>query len=294
MFMYMYTTEVFSLERNVRIYDIFQPDSFEMNYLILASDSEVYEINSKNLDLIKLAYSAFEKENYVAINFNDFKINKLLSARNKIEKITLKSVKENIEMPSDILYQSIPTPMDNYDVSSIDTIEDVNDLFKTQNNNTRWRSQCYNRAHVWVYELSKKSFSGKKLKLGKNWMFFTRKYIREFRYKWWFHVTPYINIKNENEDIILDREFTKKPTLISEWKNIFIRNKADCPVVEYYSHYRDFQWDNYCYFIKSNMYYWQPYNIENLEKGKSEKVEWSNSELRHAYRNAIKYWDGQL
>ena len=185
----------------------------------------------------------------------------------------------------------VPTPLDGYSLTSIYNLDDANKLFRSQRTRTKRRSQCYNRAHVWSYELKKRGVNS-----GKIWIFFTKRYIKEYRYKWWFHVAPYIKVKGQSESIVMDREFTRKPETETKWKNIFMKNNAPCTTVEYYSDYRNYFWNGpkFCYIIKSSMYYWQPFNIENLEKGEPEKKSWVTKELEQAYRNAIRGWDGEI
>jgi hypothetical protein len=214
--------------------------------------------------------------------------------RGNVVGIELQSVNE--PEPAFEYHFDTPTPIDNFHMSTLSSMKEATKLFKTQKSRTRNRSQCYNRAHVWTYELSKRltEQSNERFKPGKVWMFFTKKYIREFRYRWWFHVTPTTKVRGAHEDIALDRTYTKQPTPLTDWKNLFIKNRAFCPTVKYYSSYRKNQWSHYCYLIKSSMYYWQPFNIENLEKGKKEKTEWKRYELKRAYRNALRSWNGRL
>jgi hypothetical protein len=276
-----------------KIHEIIYPDNIESYYLILTKDGNVYELDKGENNLIDLVYDALSSNLDIKIQISDFYINDLTQTREKILDISL--ISYDLETSQVFRKNSIPTPIDNYQVTNVSSISNAESLFQTQNSNTRWRSQCYSRAHVWAYELSKNnSTQDKTFNVGKVWMFFTRRYIKEYRYKWWFHVTPFIYTDDNEEEVILDREFTRNPQTLTDWKNIFISNHAPCPVVEYYSDYKDNQWSNYCYHIKSSMYYWQPYNIENLEKGSAEKKEWVNSELRRAYSNGMRYWDGEL
>ena len=137
-------------------------------------------------------------------------------------------------------------------------------MFATMRRGIRNRSQCYNRAHVWAWELNKKVYNDRKIQVGKIWLFFTRKYIREYRYKWWFHVSPFVDVNSELR--VMDRKFTKGPLPEKTWTDIFIYSKQRCTEVYKYSDYRDHQFATHCYVIKSSLYYWQPYQVDNVER----------------------------
>jgi hypothetical protein len=266
-----------------KIHEIIYTDANENYHLVLTKSGDVYELDKSNQELLGTIYNALLGDLLIKIQVTDSYINDLIQKREQI--LDIKLISYNYGQDKVTIKREIPTPIDDFEVSSVSSMTIAESLFQTQNPNTRWRSQCYNRAHVWAYELSKNN----SINIGKVWMFFTRRYIKEYRYKWWFHVTPFIYSNDTEEEVILDREFTRNPKSLTDWKNIFIRNQEPCPVVEYYSDYKDNQWSNYCYHIKSSMFYWQPYNIENLEKGDAEKKNWIDSELRRAYSNAIKY-----
>lgn len=73
-----------------------------------------------------------------------------------------------------------------YEPTILSGQDEANKIFKKLNGRYRRRSECYNRAHVWSYE----SLSRFSLKSMKVFLFFTRKYIREYDFGWWFHVSP--------------------------------------------------------------------------------------------------------
>lgn len=273
-----------------KIHNILTPDKYGSEFLVMADSGDVFEISPDEEEILNAAYLALETNSVVTIDLSDLSINKLLGKRENISKI---EISNNLSIPTveSEFDTNIPTPLDNYEFTTLNSYEDAQKLFKTQQNRTRRRSQCYNRAHVWSYEMSKRNVNS-----GKIWLFFTSRYIKEYKYKWWFHVAPYVKVAGEAEDIVMDRKFTRNPAPLSVWKNVFMKNKADCTTVEYYSDYRNnhFNGRKFCYIIKSSMYYWQPFNIENLEEGKEEKTSWNQDEMKKAYRNALKRWDGDL
>lgn len=273
-----------------KIHDIIKPLKGESKYLIFATSGDVFELDANNKEAVEAAYYSLEQNLIIDIDLVDISLNKILGVRENISKINM--LNEELEYSAESFVETeIPTPLDDYKLTTICNMDDASKLFKSQRSKTRRRSQCYNRAHAWTYELSKRGVHS-----GKVWLFFTKRYIKEFKYKWWFHVAPYVQVKDAAEDTVMDREFTRRPTPLTKWKNIFMKNNAPCPTVKYYSDYRDNFWNGskYCYFIKSSMYYWQPFNIENLEKGEPQKNSWNIDELEQAFRNSIRGWNGEL
>jgi hypothetical protein len=149
----------------------------------------------------------------------------------------------------------------------------------------RKESQCYNRAHIWSYEWRVKHdiFSSKA------WLFFTRKYIRKFNFEWWFHVSPALHVK-ENDKVffrVTDKKYAHVPLKLKQWSDIFVKNRADCPVVNTYSEYANYPETGWCYTMKTSMYYYRPIDIEMLEKNGTQRQIWNSAEVRQAYKEAF-------
>ncbi len=274
------------------IVDLMEPITTEEEVVVFGTDGRVYEIASENKELIALAKAAKAEMLEVEVELRDLVgAQDLLSIRNEITKISLssrelsqkayayagmKSFKEDEE--------EIASIKNSY-VSDFNYEETLQELFWGQRNDTLMRSECYNRAHIWAWELNKHYQNGRKIQTGKIWLFFTRKYIREYKYKWWFHVSPYLTL---NGDVrVMDRSFTQTPVDEKSWTDNFMKNYADCPEVFKYTDYENYQYDSYCYVIKSSVFYWQPYQVENVEKRNIGRHGWNKWELRKAYRQAI-------
>ncbi len=160
------------------------------------------------------------------------------------------------------------------------------EIFRKLRPNARRSSQCYSRAHIWAYE-SKTSVD---LDSQKVFLFFTRRYIREYNYEWWFHVAPYTFVKGADgttRERVLDFRFTRRPTGMRDWTDLFMRNRATCPEIARYSEYEDNEGTNYCYLQKVSMYYFQPLDLDNLERTGREKNQWLGYEIRRAYRDGF-------
>lgn len=162
---------------------------------------------------------------------------------------------------------------------------DAQSAFNSMDGRTKSDSQCYNRAHMWTYDLQRtRGIQSMKL-----FLFFTRRYIRGYNYKWWFHVTPLTYVSGYGEQT-MDRSFTRGPLNVRTWTNIFMRNDAQCRSVSSYSQYANHQEEEWCYLIRMPMYYRQPIDVQQYESRGRVLTGWSSYELRQARRQAFIYW----
>lgn len=146
-------------------------------------------------------------------------------------------------------------------------------------------TQCYNRAHVWTYEWRTK----KNLYSSKVWLFFTRRFIRKYKFDWWFHVAPMVHVVDNGEvrERVMDIKYARGPIKLKQWTDIFMRDSANCPVVEKYSDQANFPESGSCFVMKSSMYYYQPVDLEQLEATNEAKTRWLAPEVRNAYKEAF-------
>lgn len=146
-------------------------------------------------------------------------------------------------------------------------------------------SQCYNRAHIWSYEWYLKNH----IQSNKTWLFFTRKYIRKFKFEWWFHVSPSMHVKDNGtvREKIMDVKYARGPIDLKRWTDIFMRNNANCPVVKTYSDYANYPETGWCYVMRTSMFYYQPFDIEMKETWGAIKGNWYDSEVKAAYLEAF-------
>lgn len=146
-------------------------------------------------------------------------------------------------------------------------------------------SQCYNRAHVWSYEWRTK----RNLYSSKAWVFFTRRFIRKYKFEWWFHVAPMVHvvIDHKVKERVMDIKYARGPLSLKQWTNIFMRDNADCPVVDKYTDQANFPESGSCFLMKSSMYYYQPVDLEQLEITGIPKTMWLEGEVKHAYTEAF-------
>ncbi len=209
---------------------------------------------------------------------NNLGVQALVDPSGKVNqvKIALQSHKDPFHVPF-----SGPKNIPDFELPSILTPDQAEKVFHSMNPNYRRRSQCFNRAHVWTYE----TFTSKQIRLMKVFMFFTARYIRDYHYGWWFHVSPfsYVNDNGTVRESILDFRFMQGPASPREWSDHFIEPKSECPTVKKYSDYSNHQYEHYCYFMKVPMYFWQPRHLEALETGALPPETFIRDEVLSAY-----------
>lgn len=159
-------------------------------------------------------------------------------------------------------------------------------------------SGCFQRAHHWSYQLSYRNGVSSM----KAFLFFTERYKREFDYEWMYHVAPLIPVKKADgsiEEMVFDPTFINapswatgeerarydgKPIAISEWIKYFIFPAAECPIVDNYQDYFDYQERYYCYVMKTPMYTYIPDNIETETEVRTNFWKGDLEQMRKAYK----------
>ena len=172
-----------------------------------------------------------------------------------------------------------------YDPTVIPDTTTANDMFRRMRRDYQNDSQCYNRAHIWAYEEYKTSG----LNSMKLFLFFTNRYIRNYRYKWWFHVSPMNQVQTADSsgERVFDRRYTSGTRTLKNWTDNFIASRRTCPKVERYNDYRNNQESEDCYLIPVSMYFWQPRDILRRDQTGYIKTQFFNSEVSHAYWEAF-------
>lgn len=156
------------------------------------------------------------------------------------------------------------------------------------------RSGCFQRAHQWAYGLNK----NQNISSMKVFLFFTRRYQREFEYKWFYHVAPVIPTlvpqadgSNKVEELVFDPTFTSAPSwspnakgydngpvTVERWIKYFIYPNLECPLIENYADYENNQEQYYCYIMKTPMYTYIP---QNIEMEGSVRTQWDKKNLEN-------------
>lgn len=277
------------------INQIYEPSAHDPDYLILANNGYVYGIEARDENFARIAREALASSLVIELELREQDpAEKEKNQRFTVDDITILENINSAEVPyrGEELERGIETdaflepehhikPLDGYRLTSLSSGGNRS-LFSSMRNDLSGSSECYNRAHVWSWEI----YQRYRYNTGKMFLFFTRKYISEYRYKWWFHVAPFINQTSSAQHMVLDRQYTRGPLPMHSWTDVFMRNDAHCPVVDRYSSYSQNQYSRYCYLIPASMYYWQPYNLDRLERYHTTKKVFIQSQINHAYRDA--------
>jgi hypothetical protein len=223
----------------------------------------------------------------------DWKIIAPLSKSNKFEdwwKITLDKKRHIINLEPTVSPQTegIQTSLIKLQNPYEPTVLQSTNLSKKYFNESRFsrgESQCYNRAHIWSYELWKKHG----VKSMKIFLFFSRKYIRAYNFEWWFHVAPMVIAKDwfATTEQVLDPRFIRSPRDVNWWTGKFVHSGTPCKVITKYSEYADFPYSQDCYVLKASMYTYQPLDLERLEVWGTQKNNFTSLDLTWAYRDGF-------
>jgi hypothetical protein len=259
-------------------------------YEAYATDGRIYEISADNAELIILAKKAVEIKEEVEVELSSAAGSEdLLELRNQI--LDIKFVNIEIDAVSQAPAQMVTKDFSNRANIMNDYISDLSseqklyNLFQGQRRDTKTKSQCFNRAHVWSWELSANYDDGRRVQAGKTWIFFTKKYIRGYKYKWWFHITPYLRLNGQ--DRMMDRSYLTAPASLQYWTDKFIATNEVCKKVNRYSDYSRNQNERNCFIMQTSVHYWQPWQVENVETRNQAQLGWNDYELKKAYRDAI-------
>jgi hypothetical protein len=148
-------------------------------------------------------------------------------------------------------------------------------------------TQCFNRALVWTYDWWKKH----SLRSMKMFIFWPKEYIRKYGFKWWFHVTPYVHVMDSDgvvKERALDVKWISRPYSMQDWADYHSSKDVKCRVVEKYSDYADNPfYSDRCYFMRANMYTWQPADLEMNEAWGYSKNAFNMDEVRAAFLEAF-------
>lgn len=263
-----------------RIHDIWD-DGAPTVQVLINEDGKILQVekNSKWFSLLQLA---FELKKPVSVETSAEPPFKVLHA-------------EWADSAGDTAFETvIKTDEAEYEPTVIVSQDELTQIFKSLRPDSYFKgnSQCFRRAHTWAYDMWK---SAKHIKSMKVFLFFTRKYINEYRYGWWFHVAPYVVYAptlngnalgaEQNNEAVLDRTFFEAPFLLNDWATAFMKNQARCRVIDSYVEVDQPKDTDYCLVRKLPMYYYAPVNVENLDKQGVKVSDFSSWELRDMTRD---------
>lgn len=257
-----------STQIKAQIYDIDEGSAGEET-LILLTTGHVARVK-EHAKKTNLFHELKEQKSWVEFTLND----KLEIEHSQLIDVPVDGLKFFSTEPSDEIYK--PTVLDNLEQA------------KTYFHEARYvnkESQCYNRAHVWAYEW----FLKHTVYSNKTWLFFTRKYIRKYKFEWWFHVSPSVQVNDNGvvKEKIMDVKYGRGPIDPKRWTDIFMQNDATCPLVKTYSDYANYPETGWCFTMRTSMFYYQPFDVEMKETWGTIKGNWYDSEVKAAYLEAF-------
>lgn len=209
----------------------------------------------------------------------------LIKINSKREIISFELTEPQLIMNQTFFNFKTKAQREEYSPSILGNLDAARGMFYEARIDAHIDSQCYNRAHVWAYEWRTK----RNLYSSKAWIFFTRRFIRKYKFEWWFHVAPMVHvvIDNKVKERVMDIKYAKGPLKLNQWSDIFMRDNAGCPVVSKYTDHANFPESGSCFLMKSSMYYYQPVDLEKYEMTSKPKSSWVEAEVKHAYEEAF-------
>lgn len=263
-----------------QIHDIDHGESIADVTLVFLTSGQVAKLNVNDTRLLNQLNLSLKKKDWVAVELSD--------ERDLLSATPVDEVVPNNQFTSQKDRQLFsPDPMEGYNASVL-TLERAKEVFRRGRHASKEETQCFNRAHIWSYEWRvKENVYSKKM-----WIFFTRKYIRRYNFEWWFHVSPMINmiVDGQIKERVMDRKYSSQPLPIQKWGNLFLRDDFKCPTVHKYSDHANFPEAGSCFYMKSPMYYYQPVDLEFLEKYGNVLNSWNETQVRQAYGEAFEIY----
>jgi hypothetical protein len=187
----------------------------------------------------------------------------------------------------------------NYRPSVIPSEQEAQRIYQSMPTKTfKGSSGCFQRAHNWSYDLSRNNG----IQSMKVFLFFTERYKREFDYEWMYHVAPLMPVRMNDgsiSEMVFDptfvtapswisgedrKFFDNKPVSIERWIRYFVFPQTECPVVENYQDYFDYQERHYCYIMKTPMYTYIPENIDSESEVRTWWREGDLKQMKRAYK----------
>jgi hypothetical protein len=96
-----------------------------------------------------------------------------------------------------------------------------------------------------------------------------------------------VKLNGETVERVMDPGFNRYPLKFKLWTDLFMKNKAECKLVEKYSDYSTHPGEDDCYMMKTSIYFWQPKDLEAQERSGVVKTKFIEWEIKHAYKNAF-------
>lgn len=253
------------------IYDVDYGKSSNDEILVLLETGKVLKISKEDQKKVGLVPRSYEGESF-KFTVDD---ERYILQMNRVENpARLKGIEDSFKI--DEAY--IPT--------TVASMKKAQEYHREAKRGWTEDAQCFNKAMVWKYEWWRKH----SLKSMNLFIFFTRTYIRRYNFEWWFHVAPYFHVMDEGKVVerVMDIKYTSKPLPFKKWSDIFMKNDAACRVITKFSDYADYPYTGDCYYMRANMYFYQPADLQMMEAWNYQKSSFLMNEVKGAYEQAYK------
>lgn len=261
-----------------KIHDIDHGEHVTDDSLVFLASGQVVKYRVNNITMRDSLNAFFLGRKTIRVTFDE---NREIQ---KVVKVSDKTLLPPPELPEEVKTVFGIDPMSGYTPSVISG-ELAKEMVRDSRHAAKEETQCFNRAHIWTYEWRVKH----NIYSNKIWIFFTRKYIRRYNFEWWFHVAPMVHmiVDGQVKERVLDVKYARNPHAVQKWADIFLRDDAKCPLVTSYADHANYPEAGSCFFQKSPMYYYQPVNLEFLDKFGTVMSSWRETDLRQAYAEAF-------
>ena len=259
-----------AMEITTKIHDIDYGNRQDDEVLVLLTSGHVAKVNQSNPYLLS-DFSQKNKDQWFTISLDDDRvITEVVPAEAPFEKSYAK--------------HTHGMSFQNYVPTTIASMDIAKKYLREGRLNSK-DSQCFNRAMVWSYEWWRKH----SLKSNKILIYFTRTYIRRYNFEWWFHIAPYVHVMEDGKVVerVLDVKYTSGPRSFKEWTDIFVNKDPACRIITKFSDYADYPYTGDCYIQRTNMYTYQPADLQMNEAWGYTKTTFNMDEVRGAYLEAF-------
>ncbi|HXH32621.1 MAG TPA: protein-glutamine glutaminase family protein [Bacteriovoracaceae bacterium] len=245
------------------------------NVLVFLKSGDVARLSQAKLKLLEKIQSRNQSSWFKLTLDDDRWIKKVQSV--KVPKHTVKNHRELIGVKS-LEAAFVPTTLASY--------EKAKEYIRESRRTIKPETQCFNRAMVWTYEWWRKH----SLKSGKVLIFWSKDYVRRNEFKWWFHISPYVHVMSPEGKVVeraLDVKYTSRPYEFQEWADFHSKVDAKCMVANKYTDFANYPYGNDCYLYRTNMYTYQPADLEMNEAWGYTKSAFNMAEVKAAYLEAF-------
>lgn len=238
-------------------------------HLIKFDNGRVAFVNNADINLVR-AFEGGRRKRLITEIVHD-KHNNVISAQSL-----------GVERSNDFYsLEDFKSSHSSYQPTILDDYTSASNILSMMRADYNKNGECYSRAHIWAFEEFKRSG----LKSNKLFLFFTNRYIRNYRFNWWFHVSPATLVGKTVR--VLDRKYAKSPILTKTWTDIFVKSKRSCRLIKYYNTYARNQESQDCYIISVSMYFLIPRDIERRDLYGKIKEDFTERDLKRSYLDAF-------